>query len=93
MMKDFSIGEQPITMTVFAQAVWNPTEGCWEVSLTSSETDIVQPSGQYSFMQTSHNIKVADCDEFVIADALLHANGINVQTLYNATENPIVKQE
>jgi hypothetical protein len=93
MMKHFSMGEQPTTMTVFAQAVWNPIEGYWEVSLISSETNTTQPSGRYSFMQTSHTIKVADCDEFVIADALLHANGINVQTLYNATENPIVKQE
>lgn len=93
MMKKFSMGEQPITMTVFAQAVWNHTEGCWEVSLVSNETNVIQPSGRYSFMQSSHTIKVADCDEFVIADALLHANGINVQSLYNSTENPIVGQE
>lgn len=93
MVKEFAMGEQPITMTVFAQAVWNPTEGCWEVSLTSSETNVVYPSEKYSFMQSHHTIKVIDCDELVIADALLHANGINVQSLFNSTDNPIVEQE
>lgn len=93
MIKEFSMGEQPITMTVFAQAVWNPTEVCWEVSLISNETNVVHPSGKYGFMQSHHAIKVADCDEFVIADALLHANGINVQSLYQSVDNPIVGQE
>lgn len=93
MMKNFPMGEQPTTMTVFAQAVWNHVEGYWEVSLVSSETNVVQPSGRYSFMQSSHTVKVADCDELVIADALLHVNGINVKSLHNAPENPIVEQE
>lgn len=84
---------QPITMTVFAQAIWNDSEGNWEVSLTSNRTGILFPSGKYGFVQEQATIKVNDCDEYVIADALLHLNGINIQKLYNSTDNPIVGQE
>lgn len=76
MMKTFELGEQPHVMTVMAQAVWNKEEGCWEVNIIQSETNHTYPSGKYTFTQRTDKVKVQDCDEAVIADALLYANGM-----------------
>lgn len=92
-MKAFEIGSQPITMSVTAQAVWSEEKKRWEVDIIQSETNVCYPSERYTFTQSVHHVEVEDCDEFVIADALLHVNGIDVQSLYQASENPIVESE
>ena len=89
-MKKFELGEQPHTMTVYAQAIWNKNKGVWEVDIVSNETCFVGFGEKYSFCQSTNHVEVEDCDEFVIADALLHTNGIDVQALYSAKENPIL---
>lgn len=73
-------------MLVSARATWNPTDGCWDVVITQS--DCIE--GQLVFSQRVNKVKVRDCDEFVIADALLHANGVGVKALYNSEDDPIV---
>ena len=93
MFKPFELGNQPYTMTVFAQAVWNAEEGYWEVDIVQNETNHCCIIEKYSMCQTVHHVAVEDCDEFIIADALLHANGIMVQELYQCHDNPIVKGE
>ena len=93
MFKTFELGDQPHTMTVFAQATWNAEKGCWEVDIVQSETNHCGIIEKFSMGQTTHHVEVEDCDEFVIADALLHANGIMVQELYQCHDNPIVKGE
>jgi hypothetical protein len=90
MFKEMEMGGQPHVMTVMAQAVWNPL-GYWEVTITQSESGTVFPKKEYSFWQNTQEIKVRDCDEFVFADALLHANGIKVKDLYEVAENPILE--
>lgn len=73
-------------MLASAQAIWNPTDGCWDVVVTQS--DCIE--GQLEFSQRVNKVKVRDCDEYVIADALLDANGISVKSLYDSIDNPIV---
>lgn len=90
-MKKEIFGGQPNLITVIAQAMWNETEGVWEVHLTSQENFKELSTGQYCLNQRTATIKVEDCDEFIVADALLHLNGINVQKLYQTTTNPIVE--
>jgi hypothetical protein len=90
MFKDIEVGSQPNTMTVIAQAVWNPL-GYWEVTVTQTETSTVLPKKEFSLSQRTQQVKVRDCDEFVIADALLHANGIDIKNLYEIAENPILE--
>lgn len=93
MFKTHELGEQPHTMTVFAQATWSAEKGYWEVEIVQSETNHCGFSEKFSMCQSVHHVEVEDCDEFVIADALLHVNGIMVQELYQAHDNPIVKGE
>lgn len=90
-MKKEIFSGQPNLITVIAQAMWNKTEGVWEVHLTSQKNFKQLSTGQYCLNQRTATIKVKDCDEFVVADALLHLNGINVQKLYQTTTNPIVE--
>ena len=93
MFKTIDLDDHPRVMTVTAQAVWNEEKGLWEVAILHNETRYSCFGEKYDFVQTTHYIEVKDCDEFVISDALLAANGIDVQTLYNDYENPIVKNE
>lgn len=90
-MKKEMFGGQPNLITVIAQAMWNEDEGVWEVHLTSQENFKESSTGQYCLNQRTATIKVEDCDEFVVADALLHLNGISVQKLYQTAINPIVE--
>lgn len=90
-MKKEIFGGQPNLITVIAQAMWNEDEGVWEVHLTSQENFKEASTGQYCLNQRTATIKVEDCDEFVVADALLHLNGISVQKLYQTAINPIVE--
>lgn len=76
MMKTFELGEQPTVMTAIAQAVWNQERGYWEVSIVQSETGHTYPDKTYTFTQRTDKVKVRDCDEAVIAHALLYANGV-----------------
>lgn len=78
----------PSIMLVSAQAIWNPVDECWDVVI--SQNDCFE--GQLEFSQRVNKVKVRDCDEFVIADALLHANGYDVKTLHNSEDDPIVKE-
>lgn len=90
-MKSEIWGGQPTLMTVIAQAMWDEVEGVWKVNITSQENFKNSFTDQYLLNQRSATIKVEDCDEFVIADALLHLNGIDVQGLYQTVTNPIVE--
>ena len=93
MFKNYKSGEQPFTITVFAQATWNDDKGGWEVNIVQNETNNRCIDGKFYMSQTTHCVEVADCDEFVIADALLHANGINVKEIFHSTYDPILKSE
>lgn len=93
MFKTINPDDHPCTITVTAQAVWNPEKGIWEVDILQNETRYSALGDHYDFVQSVHHVEVEDCDEYVIADALLEANGINVQSLYNSPDNPIVKSE
>ena len=90
-MKKKIFGGQPNLITVIAQAMWDEATGAWEVHLTSQENFKESLTGRYCLNQRTATIKVEDCDEFVVADALLHLNGINVQKLYQTAINPIVE--
>ena len=90
-MKKKIFGGQPNLITVIAQAMWDEATGAWEVHLTSQENFKESLTGRYCLNQRTAIIKVEDCDEFVVADALLHLNGINVQKLYQTAINPIVE--
>lgn len=90
-MKKKILGGQPNLITVIAQAMWDEATGAWEVNLTSQENFKESLTGRYCLNQRTATIKVEDCDEFVVADALLHLNGINVQKLYQTAINPIVE--
>ena len=90
-MKKKILGGQPNLITVIAQAMWDEATGAWEVHLTSQENFKESLTGRYCLNQRTATIKVEDCDEFVVADALLHLNGINVQKLYQTAINPIVE--
>ena len=90
-MKKKIFGGQPNLITVIAQAMWDEATGAWEVHLTSQENFKESLTGRFCLNQRSETIKVEDCDEFVVADALLHLNGINVQKLYQTAINPIVE--
>ena len=90
MFKQYKMGAQPDTMTVIAQATWNEDKGLWEVHIVQSNTRRSGFNKDFSMSQTTHHVEVEDCDEFVIADALLHVNGISVQKLYQTSINPIV---
>jgi hypothetical protein len=82
---------QPDIMTVFAQAVWSDEKKGWIV-------DIIQTSSyntsaeHYITRQQKDSVFVEDCDELVIADALLFANGIEVQELdYTDRDDVIIR--
>ena len=93
MFKNYESGKQPDTMTVFAQATWNDDKKCWEVDIVQNETSHRCIDEKFYMSQTTHHVEVFDCDEFVIADALLHANGINVKAIYQSVCDPILKSE
>ena len=93
MFKRHELGGQPHTMTVFAQATWNEEKGCWEVDIVQNETNHCGLVEKYTMFQTVHHVEVEDCDEFVIADALLHANGLSVKALFQSDTDPIIKGE
>ena len=91
MFKEYELSDKPLTMTVFAQATWNTEKGCWEVEIVQTETGHYGIHRDFSMLQSTHHVEIEDCDEFVIANALLHANGIEVQLLYQTGYNPIKK--
>lgn len=93
MFKNYESGKQPYTMTVFAQATWNDDKKCWEVNIVQNETNHRYVDKKFYMSQTTHYVEVVDCDEFVIADALLHANGINVKELYQSNYYPILNSK
>ena len=72
-------------MTATATAIWNDKEGYWDVDISQTyENDEINID--------SHNtVKVCDCDEVVIAEALMEANGIVVNGLFADNHFPIVK--
>lgn len=80
---------QPDIMTVFAQAVWSDEKRGWIVDIiqTSSHKTTAE---RYVTQQHKDSVFVEDCDELVIADALLFANGIEVQELDYTNRNDIV---
>lgn len=90
-MKNISATDKPITMTVYAQAIWNDG-GFWEVTTIQTETGVYysKPEGEYTLTQSVDNCKIACGDECVIAAALLNANGMDVQACLGMDDNPIV---
>ena len=76
----------PSVIFVSTQAIWNPADECWDVVITQNECF----RGNFEFSHRVDQVKVRDCDECVIADALLYANGIGVKALYNSKDDPIV---
>ena len=73
------------------QAIYNEEKECWEVSIAQHETYKNIYSDCLCFMQRTGDVKVDDCDDYVIADAFLHMNGTDVQKIFNAHINPIVE--
>lgn len=84
---------QPSMMSVNAQAIWNEKRGYWEVTVISITCEKIYPNEEYSVSQSVDTVFVEDCDEAVIADALLHLNGINVEAMVGALEGSIIKGE
>ena len=78
------------TIEVKAKAIFNEEKVCWEVLV--EQTDIFENlKGDWCTTTTTENVNVLCCDEFVVANAILHTNGIDLESLYDG-HNPIVKQ-
>ena len=84
--------EQTPIQTLFAQAVWNQEEGCWNVLLNLTESGECSLDGVYTTSTRMGVVKVSDCDEFAIADALLDFNGIDLKKLYNSNQDFILEK-
>lgn len=76
------------TIEVKAKAIFNEEKVCWEVSVEQID-NFENLNGEPCTMTTNHNVDVLCCDEFVVANAILHANGIDLESLYDG-HNPIV---
>ena len=75
-----------VKMTATATAIWNDEKGYWEVEIFQTYDN--------GFTETDerHNtVNVCDCDELVIPEAILEANGIVVNGLLADNHFPIVK--
>lgn len=82
---------QPSMMTVFAQAVWDKEKGGWVVDLIQTESVITRDQ-QYTIRQNKDSVFVQDCDELVIADALLFSSGVEVHDLdYTERDDVVVR--
>ena len=68
-------------MTANIQAVWDEENGYWLVTVNQEDIKTLA-SGENRLIKTKENLKISACDEFVLASALLYANGINVKELY-----------
>lgn len=66
----------PEMKTAFAQAIWDKEKGRWKVSLVLNEIARLAATNEQVFVQDAHEFEIEDCDEWVIADAILEANGI-----------------
>ena len=84
------LNNKPEIMTASIQAVWDEENGYWLVRVIQKDARTYN-SGEYKFINTEENFKISACDEFVLASALLKANGINVKELFDG-ENPIVEE-
>lgn len=73
---------------VKATAIFNEEKGCWEVSVEQTD-NFINLNGEQCTLTRNNNVNVLCCDELVVANAILHANGIIVKDLYDG-ENPIV---
>ena len=76
------------TIEVKAKAIFNEETQCWEVSIEQVD-NFENLIGEFCTTTINENVKVLCCDEFVVANAILHANGINLENLYNG-HNPII---
>lgn len=84
------LNDRPEIMSALVQAIWNEEKGYWTVRIKQNEIRTFC-SGDYKLIEMSDEVKVSACDEFVLASALLHTNGINVKELFEG-ENPIVEE-
>lgn len=91
-MKTFEFS-QPTMMSVNAQAIWNEEKGYWEVTVVQTDCGIAYPEEKYCVSQSVETVCVNDCDEAVIADALLHLNGLDVETIFELPKGSIIKGE
>ena len=72
-------------MKVKAEAIWNDEKGYWDVDISQTyENDEVT-------IDRNNTVKVRDCNEMVIPEALMEANGIVVNGLFADDHFPIVK--
>ena len=73
-------------MTATATAIWNDEKGYWEVEIFQTYDDGEVSDERYDI------VKVCDCDEAVIPEAILSANGILVNGLFADNHFPIVEE-
>ena len=69
--------DKPAVMTLSAQAVWNETEGKWDVSMKQT---IIAPNLADETMCAivEDTQKIEECDEWVFVKALARMNGLDV---------------
>lgn len=91
-MKEFNYS-QPTMITVMAQAIWDAERKLWVVDITQTDNGIIYPEEKYAVMQSNATVLVEDCDECVIADALYHMNGVDIESALQMPAGSLIKSE
>lgn len=76
---------------VKAKAIFNESKMCWEVDVEQID-NFENVNGDPCTCTTTKKVDVMCCDEFVVANAILHVNGIVVSDLYDG-HDPIVNRQ
>lgn len=79
------------TIEIKAKATFNVNKMCWEVDVEQID-NFENLNGDPCTFTTTKKVDVMCCDEFVVANAILHANGIDVSVLYDE-HDPIVNRQ
>ena len=79
------------TIEVKAKAIFNTDKMCWEVDVEQIDNS-ENVNGDPCTWIMNKKVDVMCYDEFVVANAILHVNGIVVSDLYDG-HDPIVNRQ